>query len=68
MVPITGFANSVAAPAIEYKKEGRSLVSDARSSPSPACYTLWDFHKLVFRPALLDVGDDLIPRLLPGRQ
>ena len=23
MVPITGFANSVAAPAIEYKKEGQ---------------------------------------------
>ena len=23
LVPITGFANSVAAPAIEYKKEGR---------------------------------------------
>ena len=30
LVPITGFANSVAAPAIEYKKEGRCSESDVR--------------------------------------
>ena len=34
LVPITGFANSVAAPAIEYKTEGQVLESAARfSSP-----------------------------------
>ena len=35
LVPITGFANSVAAPAIEYKKEGQVSESAARSSRSP---------------------------------
>ncbi|EGN35008.1 hypothetical protein HMPREF0988_02941 [Lachnospiraceae bacterium 1_4_56FAA] len=35
LVPITGFANSVAAPAIEYKKRGRFSESAARSSRSP---------------------------------
>ncbi len=48
LVPITGFANSVAAPAIEYKKKARSLVSDARSSPSPACYTFMGFSQAGF--------------------
>lgn len=35
LVPITGFANSVAAPAIEYKAEGQVLVWAARYSQSP---------------------------------
>lgn len=35
LVPITGFANSVAAPAIEYKKEGQVLVLAVRSSRLP---------------------------------
>lgn len=30
LVPITGFANSVAAPAIEYKKKDRYLESDVK--------------------------------------
>ena len=32
LVPITGFANSVASPAIEYKKRGRYSGLDVRSS------------------------------------
>lgn len=36
LVPITGFANSVAAPAIEYKRKDRSSGSAARSSLLPA--------------------------------
>ena len=39
LVPITGFANSVAAPAIEYKKEGQ---------------VLWNIQLLGFRAYLLD--------------
>ena len=35
LVPITGFANSVAAPAIEYKKKDRSSASVRKFSPSP---------------------------------
>lgn len=35
LVPITGFANSVAAPAIEYKKEGQVLVLVVRFSQLP---------------------------------
>ena len=48
LVPITGFANSVAAPAIEYKKEGQSLVSDARSSPSPGLLYFMGFSQAGF--------------------
>ena len=32
LVPITGFANSVGAPTIKYKKKSRSLASAAKSS------------------------------------
>ena len=35
LVPITGFANSVAAPAIEYKRKDRLWESAVRSLPSP---------------------------------
>lgn len=48
LVPITGFANSVAAPAIEYKKKARSLVSDARSSPSPGLLYFMGFSQAGF--------------------
>ena len=48
LVPITGFANSVAAPAIEYKKKARSLVSDARSSPSPSLLYFMGFSQAGF--------------------
>ena len=48
LVPITGFANSVAAPAIESKKKARSLVSDARSSPSPGLLYFMGFSQAGF--------------------
>ena len=68
LVPITGFANSVAASAIEYRAEGlypvsqilspplplntkkkaRSLVSDARSSPSPGLLYFMGFSQAGF--------------------
>lgn len=35
LVPITGFANSVATPPLNIRKRGRYSVSVARSSPSP---------------------------------
>ena len=35
LVPITGFANGVAAPAIEFQKEGQVLESDVRFLRSP---------------------------------
>lgn len=49
LVPITGFANSVAAPAIEYKKEGQVLVLVVRSSRLPglwSCMELWQVGRL----------------------
>ena len=58
LVPITGFANSVAAPAIEYKKEGQvfgigcKIFTIARS-----CYPVRYFHKL-------GTGTDLLVRNL----
>ena len=36
LVPITGFANSVAAPAIEYKKEGQVFGIDVKFLRSPS--------------------------------
>ena len=41
LVPITGFANSVAAPAIEYKKEGQVFGLAARSLPYPGPVILY---------------------------
>ena len=47
LVPITGFANSVAAPAIEYKKKVRYSASDVKFFyDRRSCYPVRYFHKL----------------------
>ncbi len=58
LVPITGFANSVAAPAIEYKKkEGQVFGIGCKIfTIAGPVILLWDFHKLVSRPALTGCG------------
>ena len=58
LVPITGFANSVAAPAIEYKKRGRFRnwlqdIYDRRT-----CDPVRSFHQLGSGTALLDWDAD----------
>ena len=53
LVPITGFANSVAAPAIEYKKEGQQDIYDRRT-----CDPVRSFHQLGSGTALLDWDAD----------
>ena len=47
LVPITGFANSVAAPAIEYKKRGAGLWNRMQDfHHRGACDIVWYFHQL----------------------
>ena len=46
-VPITGFANSVVSPALEYKKKASSSGRERRYSASPVRYLRLDFP---FRP------------------
>lgn len=46
LVPITGFANSVAAPAIEYKKKDRLWESAVRFYHCRAGHFIWNLHKL----------------------
>ena len=54
LVPITGFANSVASPAIEYQKEGfwnwSENFYDSRSG-----YFIWSIYKLGNWMCLLDI-------------
>ena len=56
LVPITGFANSVASPAIEYQKEGQVFWNwsenfyDSRSG-----YFIWSIYKLGNWMCLLDI-------------
>lgn len=54
LVPITGFANSVASPAIEYQKEARYSVSALRSLRSRTGHPLRDRYKLGARLRVLD--------------
>lgn len=59
LVPITGFANSVAAPAIEYKKEGQVFGLAARYLRSGrTCDPVRSFHQLGSGTALLDWDAD----------
>ena len=56
LVPITGFANSVAAPAIEYKKEGQVFGIGCKIfTIAGHCYPVRYFHKL-------GTGTDLLVR------
>ena len=50
LVPITGFANSVAAPAIEYKKEGQVFGIGAKifTIAGPVILYEYDFNKFFF--------------------
>ncbi len=62
LVPITGFANSVAAPAIEYKKRRPGLwyrMQDLHHRR--ACYTFMGFSQAGFSACSTGCGDDLIP-------
>ena len=55
LVPITGFANSVASPAIEFKKEGQVFGIGCKIfTISRAGHPLWNFYKLGVRTHLLD--------------
>ena len=63
LVPITGFANSVAAPAIEYKKEGQVFGIGCKIFTIAGPVILYG----IFTSWFLGLGDDLIPRLLPGQ-
>lgn len=59
LVPITGFANSVAAPAIEYKKRGagfRNWLQDIYDRRT--CDPVRSFHQLGSGTALLDWDAD----------
>ena len=51
LVPITGFANSIASPAIEYKKEGQVFgnIYDSRTG-----YIVWNIFQLDYRSDILD--------------
>ena len=42
LIPITGFANSIVSPAIEYKSEGGSRRKNVHSSR--ACFSIWYFY------------------------
>ena len=46
LVPITGFANSVAAPAIEYQKEGQVMGIGCKIFTIAGPVILWDICKL----------------------
>ena len=54
LVPITGFANSVAAPAIEYKKEGRKIFTIAGPVILYGIVTSWGLGLIYY--LLLKVG------------
>ena len=54
LVPITGFANSVAAPAIEYKKEGQVFGIGCR-----ACDLVWNCDKLGAWSCILGMDVDV---------
>ena len=59
LVPITGFANSVAAPAIEYQKRGagfRNWLQDIYDRRT--CDSVRSFHQLGSGTALLDWDAD----------
>ena len=61
LVPITGFANSVAAPAIEYKKRRPGIRH--RMQDLYYCrpgHTVWNFYELGSRTDLLDLGDGCV--------
>lgn len=55
LVPITGFANSVAAPAIEYKKKDRSSASVRNFHHRRTCHSVRCLCKLAARLSLLAV-------------
>ena len=52
LVPITGFANSVAAPAIEYKKEGQVFGIGCKIF---TCHSLWNLHQFSSGTFILDL-------------
>ena len=54
LVPITGFANSVASPAIEFKKEGQVFGIGCKIFTIAGPVILWNFYKLGVRTHLLD--------------
>ena len=56
LVPITGFANSVAAPAIEYKK-GRAGIRDWLQDlyHIRTCHSLWNLHQFSSGTFILDL-------------
>ncbi len=59
LVPITGFANSVAAPAIEYKKEGQVFGIGCKIfTIAGPCDPVRSFHQLGSGTALLDWDAD----------
>ena len=60
LVPITGFANSVAAPAIEYKKEGQVFGIGCKIFYSRSCYPVRYLHKLVSGNTVLAGNADRI--------
>lgn len=55
LVPITGFANSVAAPAIEYKKEGQVMGTAVRYLRCRSGDSVWNLYKLGSGTVLLAV-------------
>ncbi len=56
LVPITGFANSVAAPAIEYKKEGQVFGIGCKIfTISGTCHSLWNLHQFSSGTFILDL-------------
>lgn len=57
LVPITGFANGVAAPAIEFKKEGQVFgIGSQIFSIGGSGYFVRYFHKLAVGTGVLDLG------------
>lgn len=61
LVPITGFANGVAAPAIEFKKR-RSGIRNRKSDffHWRTCYFIWYFYELAVRTGVLDLENHAI--------
>lgn len=61
LVPITGFANSVAASAIEYQKEGQVFGIGCKIfTIGRTCDPVWDLLELGAGTDLLDLSGDCI--------
>lgn len=55
MLPISGFANGVAAPAIEFKKGGQVFGTAVRFFPRWSGHFVWYFYQLAVGTGVLDL-------------